>query len=102
MIDKLINYFYYALSEIIIPFFTTMYFKHYFSKIEEGEKYKCFSFSILKGFLFFIITIISFTIGAIVIVCVYPEPKINELKENKEGWDGLMLNLRNIVSLAEY
>ena len=99
---KIIHYVYYALSDAIIPFLTTLYLKRYLAKKEEGKKYKCFSLTILKGFLFFIITILAFAIGAIVIVCVLPEPKLEDLKENTEGWDGLMFNLRNIISLAEY
>ena len=99
---KIIHYVYYALSDTIIPFFTTLYLKRYLAKKDDNEQYKCFSFSILIGFLFFIVTIVVFAIGAIVIVCVLPEPKLEELKENTEGWDGLMFNLRNIASLAEY
>ena len=99
---KIIHYVYYALSDAIIPFLTTLYLKRYLAKKEEGKKYKCFSLTILKGFLFFIITIVAFAIGAIVIVCVLPEPKLEDLKENTEGWDGLMFNLRNIISFAEY
>ena len=99
---KIMHYLYYGLSDVVIPFFTVLYFKIYIAKKEDGEKYKCFSCSILKGFFFFIINFIIFTIGAIVIVCVLPEPKVDELKENTEGWDGLMFNLRNIESLAEY
>lgn len=100
---KIIHYVYYGLSDIAIPLFSTVYLKKYFSKKEDDVgKYKCFSFSILKGFLFFIITIVVFAITSIVIVCVLPEPKIEEVKENTEGWDGIMFNLRNILSVAEY
>ena len=99
---KIIHYVYYALSDVIIPFLTTLYLKHYLAKKDGEKKYKCFSLTILKGFLFFIITIVAFAIGAIVIVCVLPEPKLEDLKEKTEGWDGIMFNLRNMASLAEY
>ena len=99
---KIIHYVYYAISDIGIPLCNTIYLKRYLAKKDDNEQYKCFSCSILKGFLFFIITIVVFAIGAIVIVCVLPEPKLEEVKENTEGWDGIMFNLRNIISVAEY
>ena len=99
---KVMNYGYYALSDIVIPFCTTLYLKIYICKNKEDKKYKCFSCSILKGFLFFIITITVFAVGIIVIISVLPEIKLDEIEENVEGWDGLMFNWRNFISLAEY
>lgn len=99
---KIMNYGYYAISDIVIPFCTTLYLNIYLAKKNIDENYKCFSCSILKGFFLFILTIVVFAVGAIVIVFVLPEPKLKEMEEKVEGWDGLMFNWRNFLSLVEY
>ena len=98
---KCIHYLYFIFSDIIIPTGITFYYKIYLNQKEEGKKYKFFSCSILKGFIFLIFIIGAFVVAIIVIISVLPEPKIDELKEKTEGWDGIMFNIRNSASLAE-
>lgn len=57
--------------------------------------------SILKSILFLIIFMSTCIISIVTIIVSNPEPTVNKITEKYQGWDGFMLNLRNIFSLAE-
>ena len=94
---KFVHYYYYFLSDILIPLLCEFYL------LKNANKLGCNKpLSILNGIIFFIIFIIISVIIIIVIIYVEPEPTVNKIKENVKGWDGFIFNLRNIYSFFEY
>ena len=94
-IYKFIHWWIYTISDTIIPFLLTIYFKEInLCKLDKAK-------TILRTFLFIIICIAVFAVIIILLYIFLPEPTINKVKKNCEGWDGLFLNLRNLISLAE-
>ena len=94
---KVVHYSFYIFSDVLIPFGTNFYLLNY---SEKKFKFKM-SLSIFKSFLFFLLFMIVCAIVIVVLILYYPDPEIDDIEKNYEGWDGFIFNLRNICSLFE-
>ena len=103
-IYKAVHYIFYLLSDTVIPYLFNVYLKNYKNK-ENNNKCSFFSLSIFKkafkGLLYILIFIVICVILIVVIIIVYPEPIVNKVTENCEGWDGIVFNIRNILAFGE-
>ena len=103
-IYKTVHYIFYILSDTIIPYLFYVYLKNYKNK-DNNNKCSFFSLSIFKkifkGLLYVLIFIIICVILIVVIIIVYPEPVVNKITEECQGWDGIVFNIRNILAFGE-
>ena len=102
-IYKSVHWIFYLFSDFFIPLFYNILLQNYYNKKNNINcKCSCNLFLyILKGFAILFIVLILFIILIIVIINVYSEPKVNKFTKECEGFDCIMFNIRNIISVAE-
>lgn len=94
---KAAYYIFYIFSDVLFPFGTKFYLLNHQNENSLFKK----SLKACKGLLFFFLFIIVSTIVIVVVTYYYPEPVIDDIEKNYEGWDGFIFNLRNVCSLFE-